>query len=111
MAVDKMRFNSRKTDKFLVKDNYIENVGEFMYLGSVIAKDDGALEDVKNRIRKANGAFIHLYSIWKSNFISRHTILKIFNSYVKSVLLYGCETWNTSKINEKKLQVESIKRK
>ena len=100
-----IRFNSRKTDKFSVKDNYIDNVGEFMYLGSVIAKDDGALEDVKNRIRKANGAFVQLYPIWKSNFISRHTKLKIFNSNVKSVLLYGCETWKTSKIIENKLQV------
>ena len=32
--------------KLIVKDNYIDSVGEFMYLGSVIAKDDGALEDV-----------------------------------------------------------------
>ena len=35
-----MRFNSRKTEKFLVKDNYIDRAGEFMYLGSVITKDD-----------------------------------------------------------------------
>ena len=73
--VDKIketRFNSRKTD-VLVKDYYIDSVGEFVYLGSVITKDDEALEDVKNRIRKANGAFVQLYPIWKSNFISRHT--------------------------------------
>ena len=76
-----------------------------MYLGSVIAKDDGALEDVKNRMRRANGAFVQLYPIWKSNLISRQTKLKIFNSNVKSVLLYGSETWKTSKIIENKLQV------
>ena len=31
--------------------------------------------------------------------------LKNFNSNVKSVLLYGCESWKTGKITENKLQV------
>ncbi|PSN38060.1 hypothetical protein C0J52_16692, partial [Blattella germanica] len=74
-----MRMKSKKTDKFLVKDKHIDNVEEFLYLGSVIATLDGALEDVKSRIRKANSAF--------------------------SILLYACETWITSKTIENKLQV------
>ena len=35
-----MRLNSSKTDMFLVKDNYIDSVTEFMYLGSVITTDN-----------------------------------------------------------------------
>ena len=50
-------------------------------------------EDVGSRIRKANGAFIQLSRLWKNRNVSRATKIRIFNTNVKSVLLYGCETW------------------
>jgi hypothetical protein len=31
--------------------------------------------------------------VWKAKEISTKTKMKIFSSNVKSVLLYGCETW------------------
>lgn len=99
-----MRLNSKKTDKVIINNNNIDTVQEFKYLGSIIDKDGGAFEDVKNRIKNANSAFVQLYPIWKSYIISRSTKIKIFNSNVKSVLLYGCETWKTSKIIQNKLQ-------
>ena len=34
-----------------------------------------------------------LNTVWRSNLIRRKTKLRIFNSNVKSVLLYGSETW------------------
>jgi hypothetical protein len=49
------------------------------------------MEDVRNKISKANGAFNQLQKIWKSSDISLRTKLRIFNSNVKSVLLYQCE--------------------
>jgi len=63
-----------------------------MYGGSVVAKDGGAAQDVSQRIRKANAAFVQLYPVWKNNRISVRTIFCIFHSNVKSVLLYGSET-------------------
>jgi hypothetical protein len=36
----------------------IEHIVTFSYLGSTVTKKEGADEDVKNRIKKANGAFI-----------------------------------------------------
>ena len=32
------------------------------------------------------------------------TKLRIFNSNVKSVLLYGCETWRTTQMTQRKIQ-------
>jgi hypothetical protein len=63
------------------------------------------MEDVRNKISKANGAFNRLQKLRKSNDISLRTKLRIFNSNVKSVLLYGCETQRvTQEICKKKLQ-------
>ena len=36
----------------------IENVDSFTYLGSMVTKDGGAVQDVSQRIRKANSAFV-----------------------------------------------------
>nr|KAG5705703.1 hypothetical protein BaRGS_026642 [Batillaria attramentaria] len=41
---------------------------------------------------------------WASKVVSIRTKLRIFNSNVKSVLLYGCETWRTTKTMQQKFQ-------
>jgi hypothetical protein len=71
----------------------------------MVTKGGGAKEDVRNRIRKANGAFVQLYPVWKNKNISRKTKLRLFNSNVKSVLLYGCETWKVTKQITNQLQI------
>jgi len=75
----------------------VEEVQQFTYLGSIVRTDGGTEEDVKSRLGKARVAFHMLDNLWKSKVISRHTKLKISNSNVKSVLLYGSETWRTTK--------------
>ena len=82
----------------------VEEVSKFTYLGSIIANDGGALTDVKARIAKASYTFNSLSKIWKSSNITLNTKLRIFNSNVKPVLLYGAETWMTNKTIIHKLQ-------
>ena len=41
----------------------------------------------------ARQAFAMLYPLWKSNRYSKRTKIKIFNSNIISVLLYGAEMW------------------
>jgi hypothetical protein len=59
----------------------------------MVTKDGGSETDVNIRIIKAKGAFALLRPLWRSKEISRNTKLRIFNTNIKSVLLYGCETW------------------
>ena len=42
----------------VLNDNVIAQVGSFTYLGSVVNEEEGSLEDVKSRIKKANGVFV-----------------------------------------------------
>jgi hypothetical protein len=48
-----------------------------------------------------------LKNVWASIQISMKTKLRIFNSNVKSVLLYRCETWRTTKTMLLKIQTFS----
>jgi len=56
-------------------------------------------------LKKANGAFVQLYPVWRNNKISIRTKLRIFRGNVKAVLLYGSETWKVAKTTTSKLQV------
>nr|KAG5701256.1 hypothetical protein BaRGS_020618 [Batillaria attramentaria] len=47
---------------------------------------------------------VMLKNIWASKVVSIRIKLCIFNSNMKSVLLYGCETWRTTKTMQQKIQ-------
>ena len=81
----------------------VEDVESFDYLGERITKHGGAEDDIKNRLGKATGAFNKLAKIWSSEQMSKNTKIRIFESNVIAVLLYGCETWRMTKRNEAKL--------
>ena len=65
----------------------------------------GTEEDVASRIKKANGVFVQLYPVWKNLNISREVKMRIFNTNVKSVILYACETWKTTNQITRKLHL------
>jgi len=80
-------------------------VEDFTYLRSIISKDGGSDQgDIRVRIGKARTAFAISTPVWRSKVISRKTKLRIFNTNIKSVLLYGSEMWIVTKANSTKLQ-------
>ena len=82
----------------------IREVESFAYLGRVVDKQGGTDRDVRARTGKARAAFVMLKNIWPSRGIGMRTKLSIFNSNVKSVLLYRCETWQTTQTMQQKIQ-------
>jgi len=92
-----MRINSTNEHPIKLDSEDIENVTSFTYRGSVIAVDGGTERDVLVRIGKARTAFLLLRLVWRSKEISLRTKLRIFNTNVKSVLMYGAETWRVTK--------------
>jgi hypothetical protein len=84
--------NVRNSTEINLQDIVVERVDRFTYLGNAVTKNGGTEEDVLNRISRANTAFVQLYSIWKNKQITQITKLRIFETNVKAVLLYGCET-------------------
>jgi hypothetical protein len=63
-----------------------------------MTKERGTEKDIETRIANAQNAFHMLNRIWYSSNLSKGYTIRTFNSNVKSVLLYGSETW---KINKK----------
>ncbi|KAK7109158.1 hypothetical protein V1264_013249 [Littorina saxatilis] len=82
----------------------LQEVDNFTYLGSIVDKQGGTDVDVRVRIGKARAAFLQLKNVWGSADLSINTKLRIFNTTVKSVLLYGAETWRTTVAITRKIQ-------
>ena len=82
----------------------LEEVEEFTYLGSIIDKKGGTEADIKARIGKARTAFTQLQKVWKASKVSVKLKIRLFNSNVKSVLMYGCETWKATNSMVKRIQ-------
>ncbi|VDO95842.1 unnamed protein product [Schistosoma margrebowiei] len=72
---------------------------------NIIDEHGGSDADVKARIGKARAAYLQLRNIWNSKQLSTNTKVRIFNTNVKTVLLYGAETWRTMKAIIQKIQV------
>ena len=97
MKTKVLRINTRSEVPVVVEGQRLENVKELSYLGSVVVTLGGTDKDALTRIGKARAAFIMLKKVWASKEVSVRTKLRIFRSNVETVLLYGSETWRTTK--------------
>jgi hypothetical protein len=98
-----LEINSSKTEEIRVNTTVNQGLGlngedikrssDFCYLGSIVAENGGTSREVNARIQKAKGSFSKLRRVWLSKSLRKDTKIRIFNACMKSVLLYGCETW------------------
>ncbi|VDP30661.1 unnamed protein product [Schistosoma margrebowiei] len=100
-----LRCNTACTDSITIDGEDLEDVKTFTYLGSIIDEQGGSDADVKQRIGKARAVYLQLRNVWNSKQLSTNTKVRIFNTNVKTVLLYGAETWRTTKAIIQKIQV------
>ena len=99
-----LKVNTTNSESVKLEGKDLEEVKSFIYLGSVIDQQGGSDTDVKTRIGKARAAFITLKNVWTSCQVTTRTKIRLFNSNVKSVLMYGSETWRTTKTNIRRIQ-------
>ena len=103
-----MRVNNKQNDPLRLHQENIKEIDKIVYLGSVVSKDGRTDEDIKCRINKARHAFSTLRPIWRSTALSLRNKIRIFNTNVKSALLYGWETWRVTKTNTHKLNCKHL---
>ena len=83
----------------------LERVEDLTYLGSIVSSDNAVGNDITGRLGKAQSSFASLRSIWKSKQYSLRTKVRIYNSNVKPVFLYGSECWGVIESDMKKLNL------
>src|SRR6218665_1714974 len=97
-----MVFGEDTTDmEIKVQHEVIENVKEFVYLGSLPTWNNDCTKEIKRRIAKAKGVMAGLNTIWNSKQISYKTKLNVLKTCLFSTALYACETWTIIKKTDK----------
>ena len=86
-----------------LENKSLEEVEEFTYLGSIMSKSNATAKDITYRLQKAKSSFVQLNKVWRSPNISGKTKIKIYNSNVLSVLLYGEECWRVTQRDSQRL--------
>jgi hypothetical protein len=83
----------------------IKRSSDFCYLGNVVAEDGRAIRDINVTVQMASGLFSKLRKVWLSTSIRKDTKIRIFKACVKSVLLYGYETWLVASDTGRRIQI------
>ena len=104
-----MCMNLKERPQIKIDEKKLEVVTDFTYLGSYISVENSVQKDISARINKARNSYCSLRNIWKSNVYRLKTKVRLFNSNIISVLLYGCQSWRVNKNGMHKLDVFQTK--
>ena len=99
-----MRLQMNDVAAVEVEGRNLEDVDCFTYLGSEIKKDGDIRRDVNVRIGKAGTVFRSLNKLWSNGGVSVRLKIRLFNSLIVPVLLYGAESWKQLKEVETRLR-------
>ena len=102
-----MNFKERPQIKF--DEEELEVVTDFTYLGSNISVENSVQKDISARINKERNSYCSLRNICQFNVHSIKIKMRLFNSNVISVLLYGCQSWRVDMNDMHKLDVFQTK--
>lgn len=107
ISVKKTKLMSTIPMQLSLNGEAIERVEKFTYLGSAFSENTvTASEEIQRRIGMAGANFGRLRQLlFTRNDISTATKMRVFNSAITPVLLYGSETWIYSAEDLRKLEV------
>ncbi|VDP23728.1 unnamed protein product [Schistosoma margrebowiei] len=100
-----LKYNTENTNPITLDEEALEEEEAFTYLHRIIDEQGGLGADVNANIGKASATFLQLRNIWDSKQLSTTIKVRIFNTNVLTVLLYGPETWRTTTTISNMVQV------
>lgn len=84
----------------------IEEVDSFAYLGSKCTATGQGFSDIERRISLARHVFSSLQrNLWSRQEVSVKTKGRIYQAIIRSILLYGSETWAMRVADQRRLEV------
>jgi hypothetical protein len=82
-----------KMDEIDINHTHLEQVRSFRYLGSTVNGNNSIEEEIKERISLGNKAYYANQDLFKSKLLSKKSILWMYQTLVRPVVTYACETW------------------
>jgi hydroxymethylpyrimidine pyrophosphatase-like HAD family hydrolase len=68
-----------------------EDAAKFIYFGKTLTDQNHMHEEIKSRLNSGNACCRSVQSLRSSRLLSRNLKVKIYNTIIVPVVLYGCE--------------------
>jgi hypothetical protein len=82
-----------------------EHVSQFKYLGMRVTNQNLIQEEIKRRLNSGNACYHSVQNLFPSRLLSKNVKVRIYNTIILAVVLYGCETCSLTVREEHKLRV------
>ena len=96
-----------RQEKWTYAGETVEIVNSFNYLGIVLSRGGAFIKATNTLVGKALKSMNALFAITKSKQVPIDIMFNLFDSFVLSILNYGCEVWGFSTVQN----VERVHRK
>ena len=67
---------------------------QFKYLGTTLTNQNSIQEEIKSRLKTGNACYRPVQTLLSSSLLSKNLKIKIFRTIILPVVLYECETWS-----------------
>ena len=88
-----------------VDDNILQQVNDFIYLGTKIMNEAKTEEEIDRRSNIAKQKFFTVAELLTSKKLKLNIRKRLMKSYIFSIFCYGCEAWSLSKASEEKIEI------
>jgi exonuclease III len=80
-----------------VNGETLEQVDKFKYLGGIMSSDTKCEAEIAKRVNMAKFAFFNKYKEFFRSWVPLRIKMRIYNTCILTILLYGCVTWTLTK--------------
>jgi hypothetical protein len=97
--------NSGQNQNIRIANESFENVTKFKYLGMTLTNQNDIHDELKSGLNSGNACYYSVHNLLSSHLISRNLKIKIYETVILPVMLYGCKTWSLTLGEEHRLRV------
>ena len=83
----------------------MEIVTDFIFLGSKITADGDCSHEIKRCLLLGRKAMTNVDSVLKGRYITLSTKVHLVKAMVFPVVMYGCKSWTTKKVEHRRIDV------
>ncbi|KAJ4433939.1 hypothetical protein ANN_16258 [Periplaneta americana] len=109
---EKTKYMIMSRDRNIVRNGNIkignlsfEEVEKFKYLGATVTNINDTREEIKHRINMGNACYYSVEKLLLPSLLSKYLKVRIYETVILPVVLYGCETWTLTLREEHRLRV------